>query len=221
MRHNKPPNTKAGGMKPMAGKVRCCGCGYALAQTYTGNSAYYCKQHRLTSSDSCLQVRVETGIVYEAAMGAVQKLFEAFGAKEAKRKESNSRRAISLEKPLNGIEDLELQIAAAQNEKLELYIRYGDNEISKGEYMRLRDEADCGLAAMSARHEGMESDRRQDGAACGNSFAEAIGTLRFDGQLTREIADALIDKVVVFGPGKIEIKWRFKDIFVGDGCASD
>jgi len=40
---------------------------------------------------------------------------------------------------------------------------------------------------------------------------DKMSVLRFDGLLTREIADALIDRVLVYGKDRIEIKWKFTD----------
>ncbi|MDR1538764.1 MAG: hypothetical protein LBU32_12365 [Clostridiales bacterium] len=100
-----------------------------------------------------------------------------------------------------------------------LYTRYGDGEISKSEYIDLRDKADCRLAALNAQLFGMESERPEKDAACDNPFRGIMAKLRFEERLTREITIALIDKMLVYGSDKIEIKRKFTDVIDGDGCA--
>lgn len=50
-----------------------------------------------------------------------------------------------------------------------------------------------------------------------NPGVDMLGKLRFSGELTCEIADALIDSVCVYDMDRIEICWKCKEIFGMEG----
>ena len=52
--------------------------------------------------------------------------------------------------------------------------------------------------------------RRMEAPAFASELSEFDGLI-FDGRLTRELMDALVESVLVYDGGRIEIKWKFLD----------
>ena len=147
----------------------------------------------------------------DTVLAALNNLFEVFARQERRRKDRASESAASM-RLMREFQALQRRINGIGNEKLEFYKRYGDGEISKEEYFNLRDAADTRLQSLTEQTDALEQ-RSHNNAVVPDAdpLRDKMSVLRFDGLLTREIADALIDRVLVYGKDRIEIKWKFTD----------
>lgn len=90
--------------------------------------------------------------------------------------------------------------------------RFMAGDLDKDEYQRFRKELtrkaerlDSQISEVSAKLHEME-------AAADDGVRDVLDTMkRYSGEkeLTREIADAFIDKILIYDPEHIEIRWKF------------
>ena len=140
-------------------------------------------------------------------LAALNNLFEVFARQERKRKDRASESTAASMGLMRELQALQRRMDGIGNEKLELYQRYGDGEISKEEYFDLRDVADTRLRNLTEQVAALERRIRNNVVVPDTDpLRDKMSILRFDGLLTREIADALIDRVLVYGTDRIEIK---------------
>lgn len=212
----KPPaGTKKAGMtekRPLAGKVRCGGCGYVLARSSGKTPVYSCRHKLLTDAHTCLSGSVKASAIEDAVAEALRKLFDVFAAGQARRKEREGKRAAAAMSAMREKQALQKQIAAVQNNKLALYNRYSDGEIGKDGYFRLREESEARMRELSEQAAALEYANAAKDVPADAPVMDTVKGLRFEGRLTHEIVDALIDSVTVHGADRIDIEWKFADM---------
>lgn len=197
---------------PLSGKVRCGGCGHVMERRNTKNPSYHCKHKAFYESLSCPRKGVKVSVVENMVLAALKNLFEVFASE---RREQNRRADERMAASVGLVRELQViqkRISVIDNEKLAIYSRYADGEIAKEEYSGLRDAADTRLHESSKQATTLEQQIKDRTAAPIDSpFQDKMKIMRFDGRLTREVADALIDRVFVYDIDHIEIKWKFTD----------
>ena len=116
----------------------------------------------------------------------------------------------------NILDGIRNKIEAIKKEKLELYERYCSGELTKEEYLDEKAVLNKELERKEEEEKLAEKEVRdlpikETSVA---SEAEAICRIyRDEDKLTYEMAHAFVDRIIVFQDHRIEIVWRFKDIF--------
>lgn len=197
---------------PLSGKVRCGGCGHAMSRSNSDNPSYSCNYKSYYEAHACPRKGIKASVVDDTVLAALKNLFDVFAAEERKRIDRASERTAASMGLMRELQTLQRRIDGIGNEKLELYKRYGDGEIGKEEYFNLRAAADARLRKLTEQTAALEKRIRNNKAVPdAGPFVDKMRTLRFDGILTREVVDALIDRVLVYGKDRIEIIWKFSD----------
>lgn len=194
---------------PLSGKLRCGGCGHTLKKCGTKEPSYACGYKKYVEDHSCLTGRIKVSEVEDVLLASLQNLFNTFNArKEARRLQAENRRSASVDL-MRQVQAVQRQIASGKSDKLTLYNRYSEGEISKDEYFRKRESIEATQRDLS--EQAAELERRRMEASPFASELSEFDNLAFDGQLTRELMDALVESILVYDGGRIEIKWKFTD----------
>ena len=196
----------------LSGLVKCGGCGHMLRRHNRKSPTYDCYYKQYYEKGSCPSKSVRESVIENVITVALEKLFTIFAKEEAKRRKRADKQNEMAIKLIKENQLLERQIGGLQNDKLSAYNRFSDGEVNKDDYLRLRDETDARLKTLIKQSEVLSrkiSERRE--AATKNEFHAAMDGLTFSGTLTREIAEALIEKVLIHDGGRIEIVWKFAD----------
>ena len=100
----------------------------------------------------------------------------------------------------------------AQQGWMALYDRYADGKLDRNNFISEKKKYDADmermegkLAALRQRQE-EEQEMQQDS---GSNTAEALAFLEGN-ELTEDMKDKLIEKVLVYAEGRLEIKWKFE-----------
>lgn len=93
-----------------------------------------------------------------------------------------------------------------------LYDKYADGKLDRNDFISEKKKYDADmermeeeLAALRQRQE-EEQEVQQDS---GRNAAEALAFLE-ENELTEDMKDKLIEKVLVYAEGRLEIKWKFE-----------
>ena len=134
----------------------------------------------------------------------------------AQSKKSNLIQMDAVRKHLGRLKELQVQVEQLKASKLRWYDRYINEEISKSEYLKLKAEADQKLLEYEADVQ-REQERISDSEAsrsCLNNEVDALcRKFTVSEALTAELARAFIKAIYIHGTNRIEIKWKFEDIF--------
>jgi len=202
------------GKKPLAGKLFCGGCGYALKREIQRKSERCrCSRKELTGNTECLEGYMEMADIENVLLAAIQKLFEIYHSTEtAKCKSGQKSAGIS---HVQALRVIQAKINLITEKKTMLYDQYCDGKFTKDEYIINRNNEDESLRPLEQELAALEqepdtTDKPNTSAA---KMADKLNGLIFEGTLTRELTLALIEQVFVYN-GSIEIKWTFEDPIV-------
>lgn len=204
----KPPHT----VHPLSRKVRCGGCGHVMSRSNAKNPAYLCGYKAFYTDGDCPRKGVKVSAVEETVLAALRGLYTAFAATEKRLRSRDEKQTMAAMERMKDIQAIERQINAIENDKLAFYTRFCDGDMEKEGYLRLRDDADKKLQGLTEQLRAMElSMNKKPKATISDPLHDALCDLPLDDGLTREIVVALIDRVIIYGKDRIEIKWTFSD----------
>ena len=92
--------------------------------------------------------------------------------------------------------------------------RFMAGELEKDEYQRIRAELTRKAELLDKQIEEISARLHESEAAADDGVLEALDMLkRYSGtdELNREIVETFIDKILIYDPGHIEIRWKFSD----------
>lgn len=194
------------------GKIICRGCGHIMAISYKGKTKFQCShKYRLADktefSKCALSVREEDlySIVIRCMKGKLgklekrQELAEAAGAGKHRRElEARGR-----------LKQMEETIGRLKQDQLRAYEAYRDGSTDRDTFMMQRQTSE----EMISRLE--DNIAKQETAIC--RIAEESSTLSWladidelsEETLSRELLDALVDRIMIGPQRNIEIIWKF------------
>lgn len=98
--------------------------------------------------------------------------------------------------------------------RLTFYNQYSDGEISKEEYLARRDDCDADISEINASLLELEQKRlEQPDIIVDDPVLDMLRDAPIITELTRELVDALVAQIIVYGSNNIEIVWKVKDSF--------
>jgi hypothetical protein len=206
MRRSSQPNRKTH-VYPLRGKVVCGLCWHALKRA--NNNVYFCRHAQTIASSPCHHQRIQAKELERMVFEIVSKQLEALqgidaGEAESKLKTQLTQRA--------GFED---QIANIIDDKRLLFDQLMRGEIDDDTFKSRNTEYSAALqhvknayALVSAQARATE--KLHDEKVKRQTIAREVSGKK---ELTQALADALIEKVVVYPGNRIEIAYRFKDDF--------
>jgi hypothetical protein len=193
----------------LAGKVFCAGCGHSMIlSSKKSRPAFYCSYKPYNGCELCaggIRVSVIESAVIEAAVNLKYATKQDESARGSALPGRNNRRHI-----LGKINTL-------QKNKLALYAEYADGKTEKRAYLSQRDAIDADISALQSEYDAIGNVFASERAKGADAMLSALKELRDGGTLTREIADALIDRIIVNNRKELEIKWRFENGVSGNG----
>ncbi len=214
------------------GFIVCGSCGSKMSRSYSRKDykhggcfeQYYfiCPIHRQHEEQPVRSVRED--VIYRVVFRLVRdKLLSAANLAELIEKrlkrQSNPRAAL----------DAAISRAAAEREKISerlvrLYEDYADELLTEQEYAR--NKARYEIQAESLRRSMDELSKQAavlaDLPASDNRWLKAARSFQNPAELTREMLEAIVERVVVSGPDKINVVWNFRDeLALLEACALD
>ena len=193
---------------PLKGKIKCGWCGYAMSLRCTTNGKYYyCRM-----GDSCgSHIQIERESLENMVRHTLQKLAEIYCEQEKRNQDKNLRTLDLLSKLKEKIRLLEIQVDYCKTSRLDLYHQWKDGKLEKSEYLQRKDELTRKETEyreeLNTEKEKLETLNRakqmRDSSSVPALITEKI-------ELTKELADELIERVEVYGADRVEIIWKFK-----------
>ncbi|MEY8484606.1 recombinase family protein [Lachnospiraceae bacterium 48-21] len=203
----------------LKGKVKCGGCGYNMSINRTAKRPYYyCRMGK--GCGSYTKIKVEP--LEETVGDVLQKLVET--SQEQRELYQNERKQIlsTLVKVQDEKRTIEMKMEHCRLSRLELYRQWKEELLTKEEYMIRKEELTVQEVEYQEKLE-LLNRRLAENASVWEKEEQKnkLAVLAEKKGLTKELGDELIEWVKVYGEGKIEIKWRFSDIFLDEVAKSE
>lgn len=199
---------KAESSHALQGKVKCGCCGYSMNRSGKGsNASYLCRM-----GDSCgshLRIRVQD--LEETVLEILEKLVSVQREAGVKRVRKRCRAISEITKIKEEKRILEMKIEHCKTSRLNLYRQWKEQQITKNEYIRKRDEYAEQEEKYRERMRGLDEHlaqlmtEREEKAVCDLQVYGGIQAL------TKELADELIERIDVYGGDRVEMTWKFEN----------
>lgn len=188
-----------------------CGlCGRKLSQC-SNKTFYYCRYGSVNPEAGCYKVRYETdvlqGIVLEELKLHLKEFTEFQKVYDAM--------------PLNNV-SVQDNIPIYENtleklsfSKTSMYEQYKDGKLTKEEYLAKKKAVSEQIKqyeemARNAKLEQMQNDKEHNKV---ERFRDLVYKYQNIQELTKEVQETFIDKVIVYSKERLKIIWKFEDVF--------
>ena len=189
----------------------CAYCGRKLEKA--NGTVFACSSHRFHNTSDCEKVRFRKSVMENAIFEALKGQLSLIKRKirisipDSKKKHTEIKRLL---------DSLSSEISALDREKLELYETYRFGDLTVEEYMEKKDMLITKNEELKKRVACTEEEYK-NAIAQDNQNREdqnkAIILAKTDDKSLRDNMYEAIEKVIVFAPDNIEIRWKFEDFF--------
>lgn len=192
----------------LKGKVKCGYCGYSMnLNGRIDRKMYYCRM-----GDSCgSHLKIEAKILETVVLEILEHLVTLHKEK-VKQWESETKRCFTeLGKVKEKQKVLEMKMEHCKSSRLLLYRGWKEGKITKEEYILKREEfsrqeTDCRKNIQEVQ---IQLERLTEGMNKGMPDSELQSCYGVT-ELTKELADKLIERIEVYDNDRIEIQWKFQ-----------
>jgi hypothetical protein len=208
-------NCKNHGENIFLRKIFCGHCGYTMQRQHSKySSGYKCVTRQTHAKDDCRVVTINENTLKETLLVMLRKQAEVFAGGAvvaAKSKPGNSE-----------LREAQSELDRTGNFLKGLYESLVSGDVTEDEYREMKQGYETKIAALTGTvKELRETARVQalESARCAKA-ADCIGAVSGITDLTAEVVDALIDRILVFEDKRIEVRFKFSDeIAISNGDA--
>lgn len=201
---------------PLRSLVRCGSCGRAM--TYDKRrKGFYCPYGKTASERQC-----PTGIIYGSdelegiLFNAISAIVQAAVTDKPLSKEMRHKTRNAIQEKLDLLSALQAQCEKQKKLKLKLYEQYTSGELARQSYLELKkaiDEKTASTAEEIAALETTVAELEAIDTHHETAFEQSCNTFFGETELSYESAHAFVKAVYVFPDKRVEIHWKFKDVF--------
>lgn len=195
-------------------KVYCGICGHAMSRRGGKKSIYFrCMTPTVTDAYACPEETVPEKDILDMVMSSLRTRADAVVEmsriwEEQQRQKKNSceitRKSLTLLQEKQGQQERQIQA---------LYESFALGEISREEYLVQRSAAVKQRDALAEQISRMEDSLRNitEAGSPKNHFVENIGKYQSVPEITTEIVEDVLEKLVVYPDRRIEIVWKYQE----------
>ena len=200
------------------GKVFCAKCGHIMKrkrQNKDGTYWFRCESKWKFTNDTCTVVSVKEADLKNEIIGIIQKHAEIILGRFIQLERETKCGEISV--------DIELREINSQLDKdgrmlKSLYESMVGGVITRDEFIKMKADyeakiEDLSTRAKEIRNNGRETEQKNKEYT---AFAEAVSAVLANDNLTEEIIDKLVEKILVNTDKSVEVYFKFADAFGGD-----
>ena len=194
---------------PLRRKVICGVCGYAMQLSNTKNAKYTCRTENLGSRFDCSSEGVPQADIHEAVVSLIRTYAQYAVELERLKSLQNERRHTEesqIKKDLSAIRNRLERLETAQQV---LYEKLIDGTISREDYLSQKQRQNEESQALTAKIAELEAALRTP--AVSQPFIEKYKSYTELTELTSDIANDLVKRVVVYPDNRLEIELNLRD----------
>ncbi len=209
-------DTQNKSMYPLRSLVRCGNCDRAM--TYDKRrKGFYCPYGKTATESQC-----PTDIIYGSGelegilFNAITAIVQATVTDKLSSKEMRHRSRDAIQEKLDLLSSLQAQSEKQKKLKLKLYEQYTSGELARHSYLERKKAVDEKVTSTAEKIDALETVVAELEAANTNhetAFEQSCNTFFGETALSYESAHAFVKAVYVFSDKRVEIHWKFKDVF--------
>ena len=205
--------------RPLVGKAICGTCGRSMNfRSYVAYGREYsyilCPHAKHQKAGQCCRKYCREADVNEMVWHSIRNLMNmADGAAKKVKQRSDKAESENL-RTAKKLAKLQKDKEKCETERFSNVDRFMVGELEKDDYQRIRTELMRKADLLDKQIAEVSAKLHESEAAADDGVREALDTLkRYSGadELSRGILEAFIDKILIYDPGHIEIRWKFSD----------
>lgn len=189
-----------------------CGCcGRAMYNAHYGTM--FCGQRSFKTDSKCKEVAIRKHEVDMAVLAAVKKEAQLFLDRDKLSKQVIKRNVpLSVSEKINAVIK---SIETAQKGWIALYDKYADGKLEREFFINEKKQYDADMERMEEELAALRQAQEEEESAQEGSERKACQAMAFleEEELTEDMKEKLIEKVVIYPNERMEIVWKFEEHF--------
>lgn len=200
---------------PLKSLIFCGNCGRRMERCIP---QFKCIYGRHDKDSLCNEIRSPledelNKIIFEA----IQNVIRLTDCRWGRSKTSQAKNKAVVEAGIEETAILSAKIDVLKKEKLKAYEKYYTEKWDKNVYICEKRKLDEEIAECEKGIQKNEEARELNGFSSESGLETAVSTYRGEKHLVFGMAQAFIEKIIIYQEEKIEIQWLFKECFLNDG----
>ena len=194
-------------------KIRCGGCGHAMERKKAKEPYYICRTPGVTDRFPCPREKIPEQEIHTALVDSLRSMAQMAVDMDTLLREQREDQARDIAALRRNLSDLQEQLSQLKRQTKGQYETFALGEIGKEAYLAAKVSLRQKEETLSEQIAKLELSIEQTQITDSNEDALA-GRLRpyLDvEQITEAILDNLLEQVLVFPGGRLEIRWKFRD----------
>ena len=210
--------TEPAEVRPLMGKVKCGVCRHVMRRSKStpATAYYYCESHQYVADSTCPKDRISESSLIQTVLSVIHKQIEVMlDMKQLvdRVKTQSHNDIITLTEQ---IRQLQVILSKLRASKVKAYEKYKDGALDRDSYAS--QKADIGKEIAETESQIVELETALQSRYQENEQPVFIieSFKRYEGftELSKEMADELIDSIYIYGSEAIEIVWNHMDEYM-------
>lgn len=206
-------------------RIFCADCGYKLyfhkykmdSKGRRWTACYYCNSNRIRKHLGCSSHRILQKSLYEKVLSALRIQMEvALDYEEVIREYRGSKADRDTQKCMDSkIRDTSHKLNKLQAKKTRLYEDLSEGILSKEEYFFAKESYEKDYETLSSQFDSLVQERAEyrEMVSLENKWIRMMKNIQDVSKLSQALIDTVIERVLVYEGGTIEIVMKYQDIF--------
>jgi DNA invertase Pin-like site-specific DNA recombinase len=205
------PTSKKSENRRLVYKTVCGGCGRALKRLAYKEPVFICRTPGFTNSPDCFCGRIAEKELEHILFGTIRQQIEIFAERENQKRENGDLLDTERNELTAQIQNLQNSLRQFESERILLYERYKDGEISRDDYLPEREKINTEIAMLENMLQSLEFEQtaQNEPKLAVKKYAKFVGFA----ELTREMVDCLVGSIIVYNGGRAEVILKCYDEF--------
>ena len=194
-------------------KIRCGVCGHAMERHNTKQPYYDCRTLRVTDKFPCPPEKIPEQEIHAALLDSLRSMAQMAVDMDKLLREQQKEKVQDVTAMRRALSALQEQVSRLKQQTKSQYEAFVLGEIGKEAYLAVKAMARQKEEILSEQIAKLELSMEQARLADSNKDGLAVKLQPYLDveQFTEDILDGLLEQVLVFPGGRLEIRWKFQD----------
>jgi DNA invertase Pin-like site-specific DNA recombinase len=210
--------TEPAEIRPLMGKVKCGVCQHVMRRSNSPSATayYYCESHQYVADSTCTKDRIPEVSLIQTVLSVIHKQIETMLDMEQFFDRVKTQSHNDITTLTEQIRQLQAVLAKLKASKVKAYEKYKDGALDRDSYRSQKADIGKEIAETESQIVGLETSLQSRYLENGQPISIIESFKRYEGftELSKEMADELIDSIYIYGNEAIEIVWNHKDEYM-------
>ena len=205
-------------IRPLMGKVKCGVCRHLMRRSNSSSATayYYCESHQYVADSNCPKDRISEVSLIQIVLSVIHKQIEVMIDMEQLFDRVKTQSHNDITTLTEQIRQLQAVLSKLKASKVKSYEKYKDGALDRNSYQSQKEDIGKEIAETGDQIAELETALQSCYQENGQPVSIIESFKRYEGftELSKEMADELIDSIYIYGSETIEIVWNHMDEYM-------